>query len=170
MQDNDRIIELIAKALDEPLNAHEQAEVSEAMQNSLAIRIAAEGLREFDTLLKRTGMVMPAEGFPARVISRLEAYEKRRTRTQWLLTVGVVFLGSLAALGWLVFNWAAMLDTLFFLAASALFLILMALTFLFALVQSIGQGPLLVYALFVLALTVVWARVSGSWNPSITDH
>ena len=42
MQDNDRIIELIAKALDEPLNAHEQQQGNEAMQNSLAIRIAAE--------------------------------------------------------------------------------------------------------------------------------
>lgn len=166
MQDNDRIIELIAKGLDEPLNSHEQAEVNQAMQNSLAIRLAAEGLREFDVLLRRTGMAIPEEGFPARVIARLEAYEKRRTRIQWLLTVGVLFLGSFAALAWLVFNWALLLNTFFFVAASALFLILMALTFALALAQSLGQTTLVLYAILVLALTVVWARVSGSWNPS----
>ncbi len=80
MQDNERIIELIAQALDEPLNAQEQALVNEAIQNSLPLRVAAEGLREFDALLKRTGMAIPEEGFPARFLARLEAYEKSRTR------------------------------------------------------------------------------------------
>lgn len=167
MQHNEEIIELIAKALDEPLTASEQARVNAATQNSLAIRIAAEGLREFDSLLKRTGMAIPAEGFPARVLARLEAYEKRRTRTQWLLTLAVIFLGSFAALGWLVFNWSVIVNAAVFLTASAFVLVPVAFTFLFALARFIGQGPLLLYALLVLVLTLGWARVSGGFNPTI---
>lgn len=170
MQDNDRIIELIAKGLDEPLNAQEQQQVNEAMQNSLAIRLAADGLREFDLLLKRTGMAIPEEGFPARVLARLERYEKRRTRLQWLLTLAIFFLGSLAVLGWLVFNWTVLLNTLFFVGTSASFMILFVLTFLFAVARFVGQGPLLIYAVFALALTVLWARVSGSWTLSTINH
>lgn len=166
MQDNERIIELIAKALDEPLTAPEQAQVNQAMQESLAIRIAAEGLREFDSLLKRTGMAIPEEGFPARVLARLEAFEKRRNRTQWLLTLGVLFLGSLAALVWFALNGSAILATLIFAVNNALFLIPLGLAFLFALVQFVGQGPLLVSALIVLMLTLLWARASDNLRPA----
>jgi hypothetical protein len=164
MQDNERIIELIAKSLDEPLAASEQAEVQEAMQNSLAVRLAAEGLREFDALLRRTGMALPEEGFPARVIARLEAYEKRRTRAQWLLTLAILFLGSLAALAWLVLNASALVASLPGLAADMPRWLELGFTFLFAVVQYAGQGPLLIYALVVLVLTMVWAQVSGGLN------
>ncbi len=166
MQDNERIIELIAKALDEPLTAQEQAEVDRAMQDSLALRVAADGLREFDALLKRTGMAIPAEGFPARVLARLDAYEKRRTRASLLITLGIFFLGSFVALFWLVFNWGVLLNTIAILAASLLILIPLVLTMLFALVQFLGGGPLLLYALLVLILTMLWARVSGDWKPA----
>lgn len=166
MQDDERIIELIAKALDEPLTASEQAEVDQAIQNSLALRVAADGLHEFDALLKRTGMALPDEGFPARFLLRLEAYERSRTRTQWLLTLGIIFLGSLAALAWLALNWNIFLDAIIFLAASLLLFIPLGLAILFTLVQAIGTGPLLIYALIVLALTLLWARVSGNWNPT----
>jgi hypothetical protein len=161
MQDNERIIELIAKSLDESLAPHEQAEVNVAIQNSVAVRLAAEGLREFDALLKRTGMALPEEGFPARVIARLEAHERRRTRTQWLLTLGVIFLGSFAALVWLVFNAVALLTSLPELTAQVGIWIPLGFSFLFTLVQYLGEGPLLLYALSVLALTLVWAYVSG---------
>jgi hypothetical protein len=161
MQDNERIIELIAKSLDEPLDVHEQAQVNQAMQDSLAIRLASEGLREFDSLLKRTGMAIPEEGFPARVIARLEAYEKSRTRRQWLLTVGVIFLGSVAGLAWFVLNAGWIADTVLFFAANAFVLIPFTLAFVSALLQYIGQGPLLIYALLVLLITIIWARVSG---------
>ena len=161
MQDNERIIELIAKSLDEPLDAYEQAQVNQAVQDSLAIRLASEGLREFDSLLKRTGMAIPEEGFPARVIARLEAYEKSRTRRQWLLTLGVIFLGSVAGLAWFALNASWIADTVLFLAANALVLIPFILAFLTALIQYVGQGPLLVYALAVLLLTLIWARASG---------
>lgn len=169
MQDNERIIELIAKSLDEPLSASEQAQVDAAMQNSLAIRIAADGLREFDALLKRTGMAIPEAGFPLRVLARLERHEKRRNRSQWLFTLGILFLGSLAALVWLVFNGPAMLNTVTFVATSAFLFAPLLFAFLFALVQFIGQGPLLVYALIVLVLTLLWARVSGGLNPTFTN-
>lgn len=166
MQDNEQIIELIAKSLDEPLAANELRQVEEAMQNSVAIRLAAEGLREFDGLLKRTGMALPSEGFPARVIARLEAYELRRTRTQWLLTLGMIFLGSLAALVWLVLDGGAIVGNLAVLAADLAVWVPLSFAFLFTLVGYMGQGPLLVYALVVLTLTVVWARVTGGLTSS----
>jgi len=166
----DTIIELIAKSLDEPLSPREQAQVNEAMQSSLAIRLAAEGLREFDALLKRTGMAIPEEGFPARVLARLEAYELRRTRAQWVLTLGVIFLGSLGALLWLVSNAGAVLSTAIFLVSGSFILVPFAIAFLSALGRFIGQGPLLIYALAVLTLTVIWAGVSGGFKPYVTPH
>ncbi|OQY93311.1 MAG: hypothetical protein B6D41_07690, partial [Chloroflexi bacterium UTCFX4] len=54
--DNETIIELIAKALDEPLAADEQTLVEQAMQAAPALRLVADGLNQFDALLKRTGM------------------------------------------------------------------------------------------------------------------
>lgn len=168
MLDNERIIELIAKSIDETLDPQEQAEVEAAMQNSLAIRVAADGLREFDALLKRTGMVLPDEGFPLRVLARLEAYEKHRFRLQWLLTLALFFLGSFAALAWLSANGESLVNTAINLLRMFVLLVPLAFVFLFALIQFIGQGPLLLYALIVLALTVLWARVSGSWTPSRT--
>lgn len=170
MRDPDTIIELIAKSLDEPLSPREQAQVNEAMQNSLAIRLAAEGLREFDALLKRTGMAIPEEGFPARVLARLEAYELRRTRAQWILTLVVIFLGSSGALLWLASNASVIISLAVLLVASTFVLVPLAPAFLAALAQSVGQGPLLIYALAVLILTIVWASVSGGLKPSITPH
>lgn len=169
-RDTDTIIELIAKSLDEPLSPQEQAQVNEAMQTSLAIRLAAEGLREFDALLKRTGMAIPEEGFPARVIARLEAYELRRTRSQWLLTLGVIFLGSLGALLWLASNAGAVLSTAIFLVSGSFVLVPLAVAFLSALGRYIGQGPLLIYALSVLTLTVIWAGATGGLKPSVKPH
>lgn len=163
MQDNERIIELIAKSLDEPLNAQEQTLVNEAMQHSLAIRVAAEGLKEFDGLLKRTGMAIPEEGFPLRVLARLEAYELRRTRLQWLFTVGVIFLGSFAALGWFALNASAIASAVLSVLANGLVLIPFLFAVLVAVVQYMGNGPLLIYALGALVLTMVWVRVSGGF-------
>lgn len=168
MLDNERIIELIAKSIDEPLDPQEQAVVDDAMQNSLAIRVAADGLREFDALLKRTGMVLPDEGFPLRVLARLDAYEKHRSRLQWILTLALFFLGSFAALAWLSADGGQLLSTAIDLLRTLVLLVPLAFVFLFALLEFVGQGPLLVYALIVLALTVLWARVSGSWTPSRT--
>lgn len=164
MQDHDRIIELIAKSLDEPLTAPEQAQVEQAVQESLALRIAADGLREFDALLRRTGMAIPEEGFPARFLLRLEMYEKRRTRTEWLFTLGILFLGSFAAAFWLVFNWAAVINTLLFVIDSLLILTPLLLAVLFAIATRVGQESLLLYAIVVLMVTVLWARASGGMH------
>lgn len=168
MQD-DYIIELIAKGLDEPLSASEQTQVNAAMQNSVAIRIAAEGLREFDALLKRTGMAVPDEGFPTRVLLRLDAYQAKRARAQWLFTLGMIFLGSLAAFVWVGLNGNAVIDFMVFITNDALVLLQVAFSVLLAVVSLVGQGPLLLYALFVLALTVVWARASGGFVNTTTS-
>jgi hypothetical protein len=157
----DTVIELIAKALDEPLSPREQALVDQAMQESLAIRVAAEGLHEFDLLLKRTGMAIPVEGFPARVLARIEAYEKRRTRTEWLLTLLMVFLGFCAAAVWLSFNYTAVADGMVQ-ALTTLFVVLPVwLNVILILAQALGSGALLLYALLVLVLMLLWARATG---------
>ncbi len=170
MQDNERIIELIAKGLDEPLDPEEQALVDDAMQNSLAIRLAADGLREFDNLLRRTGMVLPDEDFPLRVLARVERYEAHRNRLQWYITLGIFFLGLLAASAWFALDGGSILSTTVLLISSATLIIPLAVAFLFALAQFIGHGPLLIYALLVLILTILWARVSGNWNPAPAKH
>ena len=164
MQDNERIIELIAKSLDESLTPQEQALVNEAMQNSLAIRVAAEGLKEFDGLLKRTGMAIPEEGFPLRVLARLEAYELRRTRLQWLFTVAVIFLGLFAALVWFALNAGAIASAGLLLVANGLVFIPFLFAVAIAVLNYMGNGPLLIFAVGVLAFTLVWARVSGGWG------
>jgi hypothetical protein len=160
----DTSIELIAKSLDEPLTPAEQAQVDEAMQNSLAIRVAADGLHEFDALLKRTGMAIPEEGFPARVLMRIEAYERSRSRVQWYLTLGVLFLGSCAALLWVGLNWGLLLNASVDWVTDALVLLPLLFAFVVALFHFIGEGPLLVYALGALLLTLLWVRVSGGFS------
>ncbi|MBI4670232.1 MAG: hypothetical protein HY741_01010 [Chloroflexi bacterium] len=166
IRDQEYIIELIAKSLDEPLTPAEQAEVSAAMQKSLAIRVAADGLEEFDALLKRMGMAIPDEGFPLRVLLRLEAREKSHNRLQWALTLGMIFLGSLAALAWVVLNWGILISTVLALVSGVVVIVPLLFALLFALVGLLGQGPLLLYAFTALALTILWARVSGSWQPT----
>lgn len=166
----DIIIELIAKSLDETLTPSEQAQVDEAVQASIALRMVADGLQEFDALLKRTGMAIPEEGFPARVIMRIEAYEKSRTRTQWYLTLGMIFAGMLAALLWLVMNWGALMHLGVSLFTGALVLVPLAFALLLTLLKFVGQGPLVVYALVALVLTLAWVGVSGGFRADTAQH
>lgn len=162
MQD-ERIIELIAKGLDEPLSPPEQAEVNLALQNSVALRITADGLHEFDALLKRTHMAIPSDGFPLRVLARLEAYEHSRRRIEWLFTLGILFLGSLAGSLWVIFNFDMLVENLAQLLTIVLAVLPVLFNALFVLSNALGQGPLLLYALSVLVLTWVWGRASGGW-------
>jgi hypothetical protein len=160
MQD-ERIIELIAKSLDEPLSPGEQAEVNQAMQNSLAVRLTADSLREFDGLLKRTHMAIPTEGFPARVLARLEVYERHRARAQWLITVALIFLGSLAAIGWLIANYSGLLETIAQIATTLITVVPVWFNALRVLMSSLDTTVLLAYALLAVLLTALWARASG---------
>jgi hypothetical protein len=109
-------------------------------------------------------MAIPEEGFPARVLMRLEAHEKRQTRTQWLITLATLFLGSLAALVWLGFNWNFLVDVAVFFTDGIFVLTTLVFAFLSALVRFVGQGPLLIYAAIVLVMTVLWARLSGGFH------
>jgi predicted anti-sigma-YlaC factor YlaD len=156
---------LIARSLDEPLSPREQARVEAHLQECLTCRIASDGLLEFDALLKRTAMVIPEAGFPLRVLARLDRYERRRTRVQWLITLGLLFLGALAALAWLILNLGGVFDALASLV-HALEVILPA-WFNAVLDWSAygGRVPLFIYACLALVLTVVWARVVGGFTP-----
>jgi hypothetical protein len=161
----DTVIELIAKSLDEPLSAREQAQVDQAMKESLAIRVAAEGLHEFDLLLKRTGMVIPMEGFPGRVLARIEAYERRRTRIEWLLTLVLVFLGFCAAVAWVFSNSTALLDGAAWALTTLIVVLPVWLNAILILAQAAGSGALVVYASLVLVLMLLWARATGAAVP-----
>ncbi len=167
---NETVIELFAKALDEPLTADEQAIVTQAMQESPALRLVADGLLEFDSLLKRVGMAIPDEGFPARVLLRIEAYERARTRRQWYLTLGMIFLGLFAALVWFALNWSALIQLGIGIGAGLLILVPLALLFALATLRILGETPLLVFALIALALTLVWARASGGFYANVEHH
>lgn len=167
---DESIIELIAKSLDEPLSPAEQAQVNTATEKSLALRLVTEGLYEFDALLKRTGMAIPDEGFPARVLLRIEAYERSRTRKQWYFTLGAIFLGFAAAFLWLALNWTGVVSLGVGLVLSALVLVPLLFMVLLALLNNLGQGPLLVYAVGVMLLTLLWLRVSGGLQSPRVPH
>jgi hypothetical protein len=162
--DNETIIELIAKALDEPLAADEQTLVEQAMQAAPALRLVADGLNQFDALLKRTGMAIPDEGFPARVLLRIEAYERARTRTQWYLTLGLIFLGLFAALYWVALNGGAVVHLGVSIVASFITLFPLLLVFAITFLRWVVQGPLLVLALGAVVMTLLWVRVSGGFR------
>ncbi|MCG3142423.1 MAG: hypothetical protein HDKAJFGB_03891 [Anaerolineae bacterium] len=164
------VIELFAKSLDEPLSADEQTIVAQAMEESPALRIVADGLLEFDALLKRVGMAIPDEGFPARVLLRIEAYERTRTRRQWYLTLGLISLGLLAALVWLALNWSALIQLSLGILAGLLILVPLILLFALATLRFLGQAPLLGLALIALILTLVWARASGGFRTDVKPH
>lgn len=170
LSNTETIIELIAKSLEEPLAADEQAVVDQAMQDSPALRIVAGGLLEFDSLLKRTGMAMPDEGFPARVLLRIEAYERTRTRRQWYLTLGMIFLGLLAALLWVALNGSAMIQLGVSIIAGSLLLVPLLIVVAIAVVHAMGQGPLLLFALGALLLTLLWVRASGGFHADVKHH
>lgn len=167
---SETIIELIAKSLDEPLAPDEQHIVEQAMQESPALRIVADGLLEFDGLLKRTGMAIPDEGFPARVLLRIEAYERARTRKQWYLTLGMIFLGLLAALIWVAVNGGALVQLGVSIVAGSLILLPLLLMVAVTLLRLLGQGPLLVFALGALLLTLVWMRASGGFRADAANQ
>ncbi len=160
---NEYILELIAKSLDEPLTAREQQQVEQAMRESLALQLVAQTLYEFDALLRRTGMAIPDEGFPARVLARLELYEKRRSRLEWLITLGLIFLGLLAAVVWLAIDLPLFVHSAVQWIQALAVLVPVSLHVLFVLTAAVGSGTLVVYAIFVLVLMLFWARVSGAF-------
>lgn len=163
---NEYVIELIAKSLDEPLSPAEQQVVERATHDSLALAIVADSLREFDALLRRTGMAIPDEGFPGRVLARLELYERRRTRTEWLLTLGLILVGSLLGVLWVVLDFGNIVDGLVQSLATAAVLLPLAYSALLILTRAAGRDVMLIYALLVLVLMLIWARASGASVPA----
>ena len=161
---NETIIELVAKSLDEPLLPDEQAQLDRAMENSPALRVVADGLQEFDALLKRTGMAIPEEGFPARVFLRIEAYERARTRKQWYLTLGMLALGLLAACAWVALNWGNLIHTGVMAFTDAMVFVPLVFTLLAAAWRAVGQVPLLLFTLSTVVLTLLWLAISGGFH------
>ncbi len=106
------------------------------------------------------GMAIPDDGFPARVLARLELYERQRNRAQWLLTLGLLFLGSLVAVVWFLSNFSAIIENIAQEISTLADALPVLYDSLFILTDTIGRGPLLVYALLVLGLTLLWSRVS----------
>lgn len=158
---NGHVVELIARSLDEPLSPSERARVKTHLQECITCRLASDGLYEFDALMKRTHMALPDEGFALRVLYRIDAYEKHRSRREWLLTLLILFLGAVVSAGWLVMNLSQLLNGLGALFTDLVSIVPVWLNALLVLMRYLGAGPLLVYALIVLALIYVWTRASG---------
>lgn len=160
------VVELIARSLDEPLTTAERARVAAHLRECITCRIASDGLYEFDALMKRTHMAIPDDGFALRVLTRIETYERRRSRWEWLLTLLLLLIGSVAAASWLVINLAAVLNSISALATNFIAIAPVWLNALFVLARSMGGAPLLIYSMIVLALIYLWTRASGGLVPS----
>lgn len=163
---NAHVVALIAKSLDELLTPSELAQVNDHLRTCVTCRIACDGLYEFDALLKRTTMAMPDEGFALRVLARIHAYETRRDRLQWLITLLLVFFGLLFAGAWGIANFVPLLDSVGSLLITLESVVPVWFNALLVVTASVGQGLLLIYALVALALTYVWTRVSGDFSPA----
>jgi hypothetical protein len=159
------VVELIARSLDEPLTPAERAQVNQHLDACITCRIAADALREFDSLLTRTRMVRPPEGFPLRVLDRIALYERRQHRIQWILTLLLIFLGSVLASVWVVTNLGAVLNTLGVLVFTVQSAVPVWLEALFVVARAAGQGGLFASAVLVLVLTIVIARLAGDFAP-----
>lgn len=124
-------------------------------------------------------MVAPAPGFTARVMARLEARERAQAQRRAVVGAGLFVVAAsalLAFVGMVIASWISMLverpGTIVSLvvtlspAADRLLALLKALwVAAIALARSGDSVIMLMYALAVLALTLLWGRVAlGSFQ------
>ncbi len=141
---------------------------------------------EFDALLQMQRqlldepMVAPAADFSSRLMTRLIEQERRKARRRSTFgAIGFLF-GSLivsalaiwsSPLGVLVqvSGWSALLDNVLALFGVTTTVLVIARSFVGALLQAVGTPSLVLFAFLTLALTLVWTRlVSGS--VPLKDH
>lgn len=160
------VVELVARSLDERLSPDEQKQVNAHLRVCLTCQIASDALREFDLLLKRTGLEMPEDGFALRVLARIEAYERRRTRLEVLLTLLLLFLGSLVLTVWVILEFARIAAGVGATLAGLVAFLPVIINTTIVLAVNMGDAALLAYALLALGIVYLWARVSGGMTAS----
>jgi hypothetical protein len=119
---------------------------------------------------QRFTMISPSSGFTARVMARIEERERAQARRRALIGASLLVAAALALFA-LVGLWAASWISLLLASPSAIFAALATVSPMLddlldalwvaalAILQNVNGVILLAYASFVLALTVVWARV-----------
>jgi anti-sigma factor RsiW len=132
-----------------------------------------------ETRFNHATMVSPSAGFTSRVMARIEERERARARQRALIGAGLLVAAAVGVFALLAVWIAAWLGALLA-SPGAILTALLAVAPLagelwealwvasLAILQNVNGGMLLTYALIVLALTVVWARVvTGSLQRSL---
>ena len=119
---------------------------------------------------QRFTMMSPSSGFTARVMARIEERERAQARRCALIGASLLVAAALALFA-LVGLWAAAWISVLLVSPGAVFTALAAVSPMLGgllnalwvaaltILQNVNGVMLLAYASFVLALTVVWARV-----------
>ena len=129
---------------------------------------------------QRFTMMSPSAGFASRVMARIEERERARARRRALIGAGLLVAAALALFAFAGFQVAAWIGALLA-SPDAIFTTLVAVSPVLgdlvnalwvaalAILQNTNGVMLVAYASFVLALTIVWARVvTGPFQPSST--
>ncbi len=127
-----------------------------------------------EQMSRHVTMVTPAPGFTMRVMARIQERERQAARRRALVGAGLLALAGVApfvlvgiglASLWIVLSSAPDWLTSGIVAVSpALDLVGTILTALWlagGAIVSLGSAQIVVYALVVLALTLLWVRVAG---------
>jgi hypothetical protein len=123
-----------------------------------------------ETRFNHATLASPSAGFASRVMARIEERERAETRQRALIGAGLLVAASIGVFAliviWIV-AWVnpllaspgAMMVTLLAVAALAGELWDALSVAALAILQNVNGMMLVAYALFVLILTVIWARV-----------
>ena len=129
---------------------------------------------------QRFTMMSPSAGFASRVMARIEERERARARRRALIGAGLLVAAALALFA-LAGLWIATWISALVASPSAILTALAAVSPVLgdlvsalwvaalAILENVNGVMLVAYASFVLALTIVWARVvTGPFQPSST--
>ena len=169
------MIALMQRALDGDAGAEERTRLESHLRTCAVCEGEWQALRRVEAQLVAAPMVTPVAGFEARVMQRIGA-RPRAVGSNFLgLTLvsvsGIIALGTLVAL--------SPLDVLIqpeaWVALSQTFIALLDslgawLGILLTVARVVGEGPLFIFSLLALALTVIWTRlISGPvWFNQLT--
>ncbi len=135
---------------------------------------AWQALLSLQHALANAPVLAPSAGFADRVLQTLAVRERRRAQRRNLIGTIAFVLGSILVIALLfwssplggliqVSGWAALLDSAMQFVGVAATGLIITRTFAATLAHAAGETGLLLYALFALALTLVWTRlVTGS--------
>jgi hypothetical protein len=140
-----------------------------------------EALLQVQRQLLDAPMAAPSAAFANRVLAQVVARERQQARRRNVIGSLVLALGSLTFTGLMIWNsplgtlmqvggWAVLLDSALSLFGLSATLLSIGRTFVETLVTATGGISLLLFALFALALTLIWTRVASGNAPLSEDN